>query len=188
MARGDHGAAEEYAHQALVFMEERGVRVWLADTFDLLGRTSISVEAWAAGTRMIAAGDTLRSANGQRRLPSAENEVNASLDQARAALADDFDDVWSEGCALSIDDAIAYARRARGERKRPSFGWESLTPTELEVARHVADGLANPAIGERMFIGSGTVKTHLRHIFTKLDISSRSALAAEASRRESPIR
>jgi DNA-binding NarL/FixJ family response regulator len=114
--------------------------------------------------------------------------VDASLQQARVGLGEGFDDAWNEGAALSIDEAVAYAQRSRGERKRPSFGWESLTPTELDVARHVANGLTNPAIGERMFIGTGTVKTHVNHIFTKLGVNNRAAVAAEASRRESAIR
>jgi len=45
-------------------------------------------------------------------------------------------------------------------------------------------GLTNPQIGERMFISKGTVRTHLTHIFTKLDVSTRSQLAAEATARE----
>jgi DNA-binding NarL/FixJ family response regulator len=50
------------------------------------------------------------------------------------------------------------------------------------VARHVTRGLANPQIGERMFISRATVKTHLSHIYSKLGISSRSQLAAEATK------
>lgn len=34
----------------------------------------------------------------------------------------DFDAAWAEGAALSIDEAISYAQRGRGERKRPSTG------------------------------------------------------------------
>ena len=63
---------------------------------------------------------------------------------------------------------------ARGERKRPSRGWNSLTLTELEVVRQVAAGLTNPQIGQRMFISPGTVKSHLAHIFAKLGTPSRS--------------
>jgi hypothetical protein len=45
-----------------------------------------------------------------------------------------------QGAALSIEDAIAYVQRGRGERKRPSSGWASLTPTEMDVARLVSEG------------------------------------------------
>jgi DNA-binding CsgD family transcriptional regulator len=103
---------------------------------------------------------------------------------ARDALGEDgFNAAWAEGAALRVDDAIAYATRARGERKRPSSGWASLTPTELEVVKLVVKGLTNPEIGERLFIGRGTVKTHLAHVFTKLGLGTRSELAAEATRR-----
>ncbi|GAC1611217.1 MAG: LuxR C-terminal-related transcriptional regulator [Mycobacteriales bacterium] len=86
------------------------------------------------------------------------------------------------GPVMTLDEAVAYATRSRGSRKRPTHGWASLTPTEHEVVRLVAEGLSNNEIGERMFIGRGTVKTHLSHVFTKLEVSTRSALAAEVTR------
>ena len=79
---------------------------------------------------------------------------------------------------------LAGVRRGvRGPRKRPQFGWQSLTPTERTVAALVADGLSNPQIGERLFISRRTVQTHLVHVFAKLDISSRAQLAAQVARR-----
>jgi DNA-binding CsgD family transcriptional regulator len=74
-------------------------------------------------------------------------------------------------------------RRARGSRKRPAGGWESLTPTELQVVELAASGLTNPEIAERMFIARGTVKIHLSHVYAKLDVRNRAALAALVSRR-----
>jgi Bacterial regulatory proteins, luxR family len=46
-----------------------------------------------------------------------------------------------------------------------------------------AEGLANPQIGEHLYVSRRTVQTHLAHVFTKLGISSRAQLAAEATRR-----
>ena len=40
---------------------------------------------------------------------------------------------WSEGANLALDEAVAYARRSRGSRGRPSAGWASLTPTEARL-------------------------------------------------------
>ncbi len=78
---------------------------------------------------------------------------------------------------------LAGVRRGvRGPRKRPQFGWQSLTPTERTVAALVADGLSNPQIGERLFISRRTVQTHLVHMFAKLSISSRAQLAAQVAR------
>ena len=95
---------------------------------------------------------------------------------------DDFDGAWAEGAALSIDQAIAYVQRGRGQRKRPASGWASLTPTELDVVQLVSEGLANNDIATRLFISPRTVQTHLTHVYTKLSLTSRVQLAQEAAR------
>ena len=95
----------------------------------------------------------------------------------------DFDAAWAEGAALSTEEAIAYPRRGRGERKRPASGWESLTPAELDVVRLVCEGLANKEIAARLFVSPKTVQAHLTHVYTKLGLSSRVQLAQEAARR-----
>ena len=104
--------------------------------------------------------------------------------QLRAALGDnDFDEAWAEGAALSTEEAIAYAQRGRGERKRPASGWASLTPTERDVVRLVGEGLGNKDVAARLFVSPRTVESHLTHVYTKLGLSSRVQLAQEATRR-----
>jgi len=74
---------------------------------------------------------------------------------------------------------LRASRRARGERNRPSRGWDSLTPTALLVLRpHTAAGLTKRQIGQRMFISPGTVKDHSRTPSSSW-APSRSHLAAE---------
>ena len=55
-----------------------------------------------------------------------------------------------------------------------------LSPRELEVLRLVADGLSNRAIGERLFVGEATVKTHLLHAFAKLGVDDRTRAVTRA--------
>jgi DNA-binding CsgD family transcriptional regulator len=74
-------------------------------------------------------------------------------------------------------------RRSRGARKRPATGWNSLTPTELEVVQLVVGGLNNVEVGARLFMSRGTVKTHLSHVYTKLGVSNRTELATVAAAR-----
>jgi DNA-binding CsgD family transcriptional regulator len=117
------------------------------------------------------------------RFKISDAEYEASLCALRDALGDnDFDVAWAEGAALSTEEAIAYAQRGRGERKRPSSGWASLTPTELDVVRLVSEGLGNKDIAARLFISHRTVQTHLTHVYTKLGLTSRLRLAQEAAR------
>jgi DNA-binding NarL/FixJ family response regulator len=50
---------------------------------------------------------------------------------------------------------------------------ETLTARELEVLRLIASGLTNDEIAQQLYLTAGTVKTHINHIFTKLDLRNR---------------
>jgi len=75
--------------------------------------------------------------------------------------------------------------RAPGEptarAARPSFGWDSLTPSERGLIRLIADGLTNREAAARLYVSHHTVDSHLRHIFRKLGIHSRVQLARIAA-------
>jgi DNA-binding CsgD family transcriptional regulator len=94
----------------------------------------------------------------------------------------DFDAAWAEGAELSVEEAIGYAQRRRGERKRAASGWTSLTRAELDVVKLVSEGLGNKDVATRLFISPRTVQAHLTHIYTKLGLTSRVQLAQEAAR------
>ncbi|PVE96758.1 MULTISPECIES: response regulator transcription factor [unclassified Microbacterium] len=64
--------------------------------------------------------------------------------------------------------ATLVTRMRREESTRPS-----LSPRELEVLRLVSRGRSNPEIARELFIGEATVKTHLLHVFEKLEVSDR---------------
>jgi DNA-binding NarL/FixJ family response regulator len=62
--------------------------------------------------------------------------------------------------------------------------FDALTPSELKVIRLVADGLTNKSIAAALHLSRFTVETHLKHVFVKVGVSSRAALAAHAVRRD----
>jgi DNA-binding CsgD family transcriptional regulator len=94
-----------------------------------------------------------------------------------------YDALTIEGAAMTWTQALDYATRGRGERKRPSSGWDSLTPAEQAVVKLVTEGLSNQQVAQRLFIARRTVGTHLTHIFAKLGLSNRADLTAAAVRR-----
>ena len=110
------------------------------------------------------------------------------LDRARPLLDQALGIYERLGAARDLARAEATLREAgirrgrRGTRGRPQVGWASLTPAEHAVAGLVAEGLSNPQIGERLYISSRTVQTHLAHMFAKLDIATRAQLAVDVTR------
>jgi DNA-binding CsgD family transcriptional regulator len=60
----------------------------------------------------------------------------------------------------------------------------SLTGAEAEVARLVSDGITNREVADRLFLSPHTVNSHLRHIYGKLAINSRSELARIVAEQE----
>ena len=67
--------------------------------------------------------------------------------------------------------------RATGETVRPSSSGDPLTAQELQVARQVSEGLTNRDVAAQLFISPRTVDHHLRNVYRKLGISSRTELA-----------
>ncbi|MCX5280941.1 MULTISPECIES: LuxR family transcriptional regulator [unclassified Streptomyces] len=82
------------------------------------------------------------------------------------------------GVTAFAERAARELRAAGGNagRRVPPAGNETLTPQEAQIARMARDGLSNPEIGSRLFISARTVQYHLRKVFTKLGIVSRSQL------------
>lgn len=183
-ALDDAEEAEAHHHQALALEMLYGFRPDAIQTLEGLAGLAIAAEAWAEGVRVAAAISVECEQLGVARAPIDEPAYQRDLEAARTSLGETaYAQAWSEGAMLSLKEAVAYVSRARGERRRPSSGWRSLTPTELSVVRLATDGLTNPQIAEKLFVSRATVKTHLAHVYSKLDIANRAELAAEATRR-----
>jgi DNA-binding CsgD family transcriptional regulator/tetratricopeptide (TPR) repeat protein len=105
-------------------------------------------------------------------------------EEAAALLAEALDryehagaNAWASRVRAQLR-ALGVRPAPRGPRHRPAGGWESLTGTERAVSLLVAEGLTNGAVARRLYISPHTVNTHLRHVFAKLGVPNRVALAA----------
>ena len=118
---------------------------------------------WRARTEL-AYGEWLRR---QRQRRDARGHLRAAVD------------LFHQLRARPWEDRAAAELRATGEttRARSPSALDQLTPQEQQIAGLVADGLTNAEIAARLFLSPRTIDYHLRKVFTKLGITSRTELA-----------
>ncbi|XVQ08136.1 LuxR C-terminal-related transcriptional regulator [Spirillospora sp. CA-255316] len=161
LAHGD----PETVHLSVAAAHARGLRD--RDPSPLLWAAGRYPDPWAGATAAEDAGVLAGTRRGAGR--------NAAIEHLERALN------GYEALGAARDEARVRGRlRKFGVRHRhwsttdrPVSGWESLTGTELQVARLVAEGLTNRQAAERLFLSTHTVAFHLRQIFRKMDVSSR---------------
>jgi predicted ATPase/DNA-binding CsgD family transcriptional regulator len=183
--RGDSNEAESQLQVALAERVRTNLRLYHPQTLDSFAHLAAGLESYEEAARLLGAAGRIRSELGIVRWPQERPEaaeLERTLEQALGSEA--FEVALADGARMPADEAFAWLQRSRGSRKRPLSGWASLTPTEVQVVKLVSEGLTNPQVAERMFISRATVKVHLGHVFQKLDVRSRSELAAQSARRD----
>jgi predicted ATPase/class 3 adenylate cyclase/DNA-binding CsgD family transcriptional regulator len=183
IATGEPEQAERDAQDALTIAASLQAYLGISDTLECLGSVVCGAGGHLDAGRFFGAAHAIRQRMGAVRLKVWDADYQASVAALRDTLGErDFDSAWAEGAALSVEEVIAYAQRGRGQRKRPTSGWASLTPAERDVVRLVSEGLANNEIAIRLFVSPRTVQSHLTHVYAKLGLSSRVQLVQEAAR------
>jgi predicted ATPase/class 3 adenylate cyclase/DNA-binding CsgD family transcriptional regulator len=180
---GDVDRARMHAHDAVAMSAAIKLVYWTGTALAALDALAVSTDDPQAAARLLGAVDARYADVGHARPVYVRATYEDTVTRAREALADEYDGYYADGTTLSVEDAIAYAQRGRGRRRRAATGWDSLTPAEQQVVELVAQGLSNPQIGERLFVSRKTVTSHLSHVFAKLGVTSRAELSAEAARR-----
>ncbi|WP_410672935.1 helix-turn-helix transcriptional regulator [Amycolatopsis sp. cmx-4-68] len=160
--------AAELHHEALSLRLDHGLRLGLLDSLDALTALFARTGREADAARVFVSATRARTELGFPRRAAEQAELDAL-------------GLTTDEAPTDLDDVVAFVRRTRGARGRPSSGWGSLTPTELAVVKLAAEGCTNPEIGARLFMSRGTVKTHLAHVYAKLGIANRTELATLAA-------
>jgi DNA-binding CsgD family transcriptional regulator len=68
---------------------------------------------------------------------------------------------------------------ARGPRRRPTYGWAALSPTEVTIARLVAEGMSNSDIATELLLSPRTIQSHVSNMLVKLKANSRVEIARQ---------
>ena len=123
MAQGESKQAETDAHDALVRAAAIETQVCVPDILEILGDLAGEAGSHREAVRLFGAAHAIRERIGMVRFKVYDAGYHRSVNALRNAMGErDFDSAWAEGAALSTEEAIAYAQRGRGERKRPTSG------------------------------------------------------------------
>jgi DNA-binding NarL/FixJ family response regulator len=111
--------------------------------------------------------------------------IKTAIVEAELAISA-FSELKAEMEASRSNDVLEMLTRLQSTEDAPAPPTGSnggLSKRELEVLRLVAEGLNNQNIAKKLFVSDHTVHRHLANILNKLDVSSRAAAVAQASRR-----
>jgi DNA-binding NarL/FixJ family response regulator len=158
-ADGRRGLGVAMRVQGAVTEGERGIEL-LREAADVLSTTRARLQRAYALADL---GAALRRAN---RRKEAREPLREALDLAHRCG------------APPLEERLRTELAATGARPRKAVftGVESLTPSELRVARMASEGMTNREIAQALTVTMKTVETHLRHVYQKLDVTRRTDL------------
>lgn len=92
---------------------------------------------------------------------------------SRREIVEAVEQVWGGGAPMSAEVARKVVESFRRAPAAPGQGTEQLTPREEEVLAHLAKGYVTKEIADALSISADTVRFHLKHIYEKLHVRSR---------------
>ena len=184
LLEGDDERAESVTHDALKVFMDNGWRPGVIDALDVVAEIALFTGRDERAVRLIAAARKERTTLGLMAFPMLRERTERNLASAGAALGEErLERARQDGARLSLQEAVAYARRGRGEHASATHGWASLTPVERRVVELASQGLSNPDIARQLFISRDTVKVYLSRAYAKLGVANRTELALLVTRR-----
>jgi DNA-binding NarL/FixJ family response regulator len=102
---------------------------------------------------------------------------------ASAYLLKDAPEQEVGACLAAVMEGRKFLPQDISAKLATRFADDHLTPREQDILRHLSEGLGNKLIARATGISEGTVKCHVRNIFSKMGVSTRTEAAREAMRR-----
>ncbi|MGZ3642914.1 MAG: tetratricopeptide repeat protein [Ktedonobacteraceae bacterium] len=184
--QGDYDAARALHEESLKLFLKSDSKLPISLGLEELGAVVAAQGhvVWAA--RLMGAGSALREAIGSPLEPRDRANYKRMVAATKAQLGEQaFSAAWAEGRGMTPEQALAMqtpkvesisgGTSSTPSAKLPTIYPDGLTARELEVLRLLATGLTDAQIAEQMVLSLHTIHAHLRTIYSKLGVTSRSA-------------
>ena len=184
--QGDYGRAEELYRETLVQCRDLDDMWLISVCLEDLAEVASSQSQYTRAARLFGAAEALREEIGTAKYALRRDDYDRAVESARVGLGEQtFTGEWAEGRKMMLTGAVEHALarpEASGTQKpaSPSAYPAGLTTREVEVLRLVADGLTDAQVADRLYVSPRTIGQHLRSVYRKLEVSSRTAAAREA--------
>ncbi|BCL78647.1 hypothetical protein ccbrp13_11120 [Ktedonobacteria bacterium brp13] len=177
--RGDYSMAQAYGSESLTIFIERDSRLAIIGGLEILGKIAAAQGHYKQATLLLAATTTARSEAGLAEIATSEPSDEQIIAAAQAQLGERaFKALWKEGCVMTPQQAfnasmLKPAQKGTAKTIHP-YTPAQITAREMEVLNLMTRGFTNPQIGHQLTISPVTVNAHVRSIYNKLDVNSRS--------------
>ena len=173
MTRNDSAAARAFWLDTVSVLSEVGDRWYMALVTEGLAGVATAEKMPVHAAQLFGSAETLRESIHAPLPPPLRIFYDKNLKMARAQLDDEkFARAWTEGLRMTPEAAIASFAHARPPAVSLPAG---LTAREVDVLRLLSAGLTNAQIASHLVVSPTTINAHLRNIYNKLDVTSRSA-------------
>jgi predicted ATPase/DNA-binding CsgD family transcriptional regulator/DNA-binding XRE family transcriptional regulator len=174
--------ASEYLMRSLSLVQQTAEPASVARVLDSLAVLAAARRQDWRALRLAGAAASVREQSQVQLLPVPRRRLESELDQTRQALGPKAEDAFNSGRGLLLADAVAEAM-ALAQAPSISDAGEAtlgLSRREIDVVALIALGRTNRQIADQLIIGEATVATHVLHIRNKLELNSRTQVAAWA--------
>jgi predicted ATPase/DNA-binding CsgD family transcriptional regulator len=195
-AQGNVEQAEALYLESLSLALENGYVVWAGERLIGLARVAEAQGQSERAARLLGSAQALVDVN-KHLAPVERAAYERDVARLRARLGEEtFAAAWNQGRSMTPQQALAASEQAVSSEPvpalpQPLLGGKSsssrtqaspagLTAREMEVLRLLAQGMTSQQIAERLILSLHTVNAHVRSIYTKLELNSRSALTRYA--------